>query len=300
MLRQRAGLIKLGSIRMSSTQVPITHLSLPESSKTLTHNLTPDPLASSASSFVHLLGTQPSSIRKSRAADASAHFLYVTPLPLPFPYRIPAPPDDITAQQRSLYIEKVLTTQEPLTEVETNLPSGGNGLKLYHSLERDTEKTELLSLAPTCLADCLPLLDVGDGLKLVGSTGVQESSATDASSRKTLVDVLSGRVALMSIPSNDTNGRGYAPWSLRYSGHQFGSWAGQLGDGRAVSICRCHHPDRLTLLITSPISRNPVTQGRVNYLRTAAQRCRTNSFQSRCRWIGSASKFGSRVSCCRG
>jgi hypothetical protein len=28
----------------------------------------------------------------------------------------------------------------------------------------------------------------------------------------------------------------FAPWSLRYSGHQFGQWAGQLGDGRAISI----------------------------------------------------------------
>ncbi|KAF9506441.1 hypothetical protein BS47DRAFT_1305262, partial [Hydnum rufescens UP504] len=29
----------------------------------------------------------------------------------------------------------------------------------------------------------------------------------------------------------------YAPWSLRYSGHHFGTWAGQLGDGRAISNC---------------------------------------------------------------
>lgn len=26
------------------------------------------------------------------------------------------------------------------------------------------------------------------------------------------------------------------PWSLRYGGHQFGQWAGQLGDGRAISL----------------------------------------------------------------
>ncbi|RKP12643.1 SelO family protein, partial [Piptocephalis cylindrospora] len=29
---------------------------------------------------------------------------------------------------------------------------------------------------------------------------------------------------------------GTKPWSLRYGGHQFGQWAGQLGDGRAVSL----------------------------------------------------------------
>ncbi|KAG9093784.1 hypothetical protein FS749_013736 [Ceratobasidium sp. UAMH 11750] len=37
--------------------------------------------------------------------------------------------------------------------------------------------------------------------------------------------------------------KGYAPWSLRYSGHQFGSWAGQLGDGRAISLLATPHPD---------------------------------------------------------
>ncbi|OBZ72114.1 hypothetical protein A0H81_07825 [Grifola frondosa] len=34
----------------------------------------------------------------------------------------------------------------------------------------------------------------------------------------------------------------WAPWSLRYSGHQFGVWAGQLGDGRAISILATPHP----------------------------------------------------------
>ncbi|KAF9506436.1 hypothetical protein BS47DRAFT_1305246, partial [Hydnum rufescens UP504] len=28
----------------------------------------------------------------------------------------------------------------------------------------------------------------------------------------------------------------YAPWSLRYAGYQFGTWAGQLDDGRAILI----------------------------------------------------------------
>lgn len=55
--------------------------------------------------------------------------------------------------------------------------------------------------------------------------------------RQDLVDVLSGHATLMS-PPEVTEG-GFAPWSLRYSGHQFGSWAGQLGDGRAISIRAC-------------------------------------------------------------
>ncbi|UZJ57125.1 hypothetical protein CBS101457_006445 [Exobasidium rhododendri] len=36
---------------------------------------------------------------------------------------------------------------------------------------------------------------------------------------------------------------GYAPWANNYSGHQFGVWAGQLGDGRAVTLMETQNPD---------------------------------------------------------
>ncbi len=29
---------------------------------------------------------------------------------------------------------------------------------------------------------------------------------------------------------------GMQPWASNYGGHQFGAWAGQLGDGRAISL----------------------------------------------------------------
>ncbi|MBL8244296.1 MAG: YdiU family protein, partial [Rhodanobacteraceae bacterium] len=29
---------------------------------------------------------------------------------------------------------------------------------------------------------------------------------------------------------------GMQPWASNYGGHQFGHWAGQLGDGRAISL----------------------------------------------------------------
>ena len=35
---------------------------------------------------------------------------------------------------------------------------------------------------------------------------------------------------------------GYAPWSMRYGGDQFGEWAGQLGDGRAVTLLETVNP----------------------------------------------------------
>jgi uncharacterized protein YdiU (UPF0061 family) len=34
-------------------------------------------------------------------------------------------------------------------------------------------------------------------------------------------------------------------WALCYGGHQFGSWAGQLGDGRAISLAQLQHNDQL-------------------------------------------------------
>lgn len=34
---------------------------------------------------------------------------------------------------------------------------------------------------------------------------------------------------------------GYAPWSNAYSGHQFGQWAGQLGDGRAITLMETYN-----------------------------------------------------------
>jgi len=36
---------------------------------------------------------------------------------------------------------------------------------------------------------------------------------------------------------------GMRPWSARYGGHQFGNWAGQLGDGRAITLGELPGPD---------------------------------------------------------
>jgi uncharacterized protein YdiU (UPF0061 family) len=47
--------------------------------------------------------------------------------------------------------------------------------------------------------------------------------------------------------SGDEADVSFAPWSLRYSGHQFGAWARQLGDGRAISIRTCLSLFRLSV-----------------------------------------------------
>ena len=39
--------------------------------------------------------------------------------------------------------------------------------------------------------------------------------------------------------------QGAQPWAFRYGGHQFGSWAGRLGDGRAINLFEMRHNDQL-------------------------------------------------------
>ncbi|WP_145344556.1 protein adenylyltransferase SelO [Rosistilla ulvae] len=41
---------------------------------------------------------------------------------------------------------------------------------------------------------------------------------------------------------------GADPYAMCYGGHQFGSWAGQLGDGRAINIAEVKHDDRHWML----------------------------------------------------
>ena len=44
------------------------------------------------------------------------------------------------------------------------------------------------------------------------------------------------RNELLSLLSGAENFEGFTPYSMCYGGHQFGNWAGQLGDGRAINI----------------------------------------------------------------
>jgi serine/tyrosine/threonine adenylyltransferase len=41
---------------------------------------------------------------------------------------------------------------------------------------------------------------------------------------------------MLSLLSGDKNFEGFTPYAMCYGGHQFGHWAGQLGDGRAINI----------------------------------------------------------------
>lgn len=224
-----------------SRKFPIASLPLPPSSHILTHNLTPDPAQPSVQEFFENLKTKPSAQRRSRQLHHSSHFSYVAPLPLPFPYQVTAPEDEDA--DKTEVVESWLSKHEPLLEVPSADAEDASGLKKYTAKDgvRDQNRT-LLAISAAGVRDCLPHLDIGDALDYVGPGSLSQSNTTgkagdekESTARQELVDVLSGHSVLMRIPEG-TEEKGFAPWSLRYSGHQFGSWAGQLGDGRAISL----------------------------------------------------------------
>ena len=49
---------------------------------------------------------------------------------------------------------------------------------------------------------------------------------------------------LDAILTGQENFEGFIPFSMNYAGHQFGHWAGQLGDGRAIIIGELSHNDK--------------------------------------------------------
>lgn len=216
------------------TRTSISSLPVAPSTQLLIHRLTPDPHTPSPAAFrTTVLSTAPSIQRRARLLAPSAHFSYVTPFPVPFPYDIRFPTDN-----KAAHIETWLTDREAIHPQ----------LNKYYSKNRDQPRI-LIGLSELALRDCLPNLHVGDAFSTLGAPSLSNPFADDGDPspsdvdelvqpRQDLIDVLSGHAVLMSTETTDDPHTGFAPWSLRYSGHQFGNWAGQLGDGRAVSICK--------------------------------------------------------------
>jgi hypothetical protein len=115
----------------------------------------------------------------------------------------------------------------PMGEIDEGEGEGDGGRWVGSSDIRMKLEPKLLGISSATLKDNLPHLDVGDAEALCAvqpeSTGSGENEARDS-----LIDIISGRKVVQS--------KDYGPWSTRYCGHQFGHWAGQLGDGRAISL----------------------------------------------------------------
>ncbi|KAI0671584.1 hypothetical protein C8Q78DRAFT_973334 [Trametes maxima] len=247
---------------LTRTRVPISALPLPPPSHSLTHNLTPDPHTPTPAAWRETRATRPSLQRRARLLAPQAHFSYVAPAPLPFPFRVEYP-EDADGEAQVAAVERWLVEREALKEVPIaasgaaarGKSEAGGRLRKYVSEKRDEERV-LIGLAETGLKDCVPHLDVGDAFDLLGTPSLS-GVATDGASvngetvsaseeavaaRQELIDVLSGHALLMNGEGDDPQTQ-WAPWSLRYSGHQFGNWAGQLGDGRAISLLSTPHPN---------------------------------------------------------
>lgn len=226
----------------SLARYPISALPLPPPSKLLIHNLTPDPVAPSVSAFKYALSNNPSIQRRARITAPPSHFSHVSPFPLPFPYEIEPPEDPGPDFDKEEYVEQWLTAREALEPTKSDDSDEHLQMQKLYPARRHNDM-ELLGLSDAGLRDCLPHLDVGDAFEILGEPsllghvdsrrGKRAEDSRAAATRQELIDVLGGHAMLISSDDADVP---FAPWSLRYSGHQFGAWAGQLGDGRAISI----------------------------------------------------------------
>lgn len=54
---------------------------------------------------------------------------------------------------------------------------------------------------------------------------------------------------------------GTNPFAMCYGGHQFGSWAGQLGDGRAINLCEAMHNGKGWLMQLKGAGKTPYSRG---------------------------------------
>ena len=226
----------------SQSKLPLSALPLPPTSHILTRNLTPDPNTPSPPGLRKVQQENPSIQRRARVLAPQSHFSYVAPLPIPFPFRIfPEEGEEVT--DKAAFIEKWLSARESVHEADDSSQKTSSQLTVYYPKNRD-QPLELIGLSETGLRDCVPHLHVGDAFDILGPAALSEpatnghahteTSSEDVANRQELIDVLSGHAMLMNV-SEDAETQ-WAPWSLRYSGHQFGNWAGQLGDGRSISI----------------------------------------------------------------
>lgn len=85
------------------------------------------------------------------------------------------------------------------------------------------EEPELLGVSPAALK----------------SIGLSEDEASSEEFKK----VVAGNKFYWEQDGENKEGKGVYPWAQCYGGFQFGQWAGQLGDGRAISLFETTNPD---------------------------------------------------------
>lgn len=69
------------------------------------------------------------------------------------------------------------------------------------------------------------------------------------------------REKLLEIFSGNANLEGFKPYAMCYGGHQFGNWAGQLGDGRAINIGEVEGKNGVQTLQLKGAGKTPYSRG---------------------------------------
>ncbi len=105
-----------------------------------------------------------------------------------------------------LQFDNRFTAELTSDEVETNVPRQVRGAQFSRVRPKPTASPELVAVS-------------NEVAELLGLTNEQLAS-------KEFLEVVSGNLVLDDMDS----------FAMRYGGHQFGNWAGQLGDGRAINL----------------------------------------------------------------
>jgi len=113
-----------------------------------------------------------------------------------------------------LNIKNTLTTELPADVVKENTRRQVENAAFSYVLPKKTAKPEILHVSK------------------------EMASELGISNTETKTDFFKNIVTGNDIYPNTT------PYAMCYAGHQFGNWAGQLGDGRAINLFEVEHQDR--------------------------------------------------------
>ncbi|GAA5926797.1 Fmp40p [Sporobolomyces koalae] len=241
----------------STPRQKTTLLSAPISPLAPIYHLPPDPLLPTPDSLLQLSSydppenlaengpvalkigdpVPPSMLRRSRQVRMGGTFTYTSPLPLQFPYDLDEPGVEPSGPRKASDIERQLRQFEvdpsnPVHDAALDpAPEDSSHKTAYTCGKREAStfpEAKLLSISKKLLNEWLPQLDVGD----------DQGTEQERKVRQQFIDVVAGKTVLARQGgAGDAEGeKGFAPWAQAYAGHQFGNFAGQLGDGRAISI----------------------------------------------------------------
>ncbi|KAF1990896.1 UPF0061-domain-containing protein [Aulographum hederae CBS 113979] len=109
----------------------------------------------------------------------------------------------------------------------------------------DSHKAPRKTFGPRMVKEALYTYVRPDGVDEYELLGVSEAAMRDIGLRKGEEETEEFRRAVAGdgiVTWDEETGVGIYPWAQCYGGYQFGQWAGQLGDGRAISLFETTNP----------------------------------------------------------